>query len=55
MTNMSFSADSAQIFANLFGQAIKVALWITVVMGVVDIARTLVKIVRGRVSPVVAG
>ena len=55
MTNMSFSADSAQIFANLFGQAIKIALWITVVVGVVDIAKTLVKIVRGQVSPVAAG
>ncbi len=54
MTNMHFTADAAQLFSTLIGQVIQVSLWITVVVGVVDIARALVKIVRAQVSPAAA-
>lgn len=54
VTNMHFTADAAQMFSTLVGQVIQVALWITIVVGVVDIAKALVKIVRAQVSPAAA-
>ena len=50
-TNMHFSAESALIFASIIDQVVKVALWITAVVGAVDIVKTLVRIVRTRISP----
>jgi hypothetical protein len=54
MTEMSFSADAAQIFASIIGQIVIVALWISIVAGAVEIIQVLVKIVRAQFAPATA-
>jgi len=51
MKSMQFSAEAAEIFISLIGQVVKVVLWITVVVGAVDIAKAFIKIVRTQISP----
>lgn len=46
VSEMHFSLDAAQTLVMLIGQVVKFALWITIGVGAVDIARALIRIVQ---------
>jgi hypothetical protein len=54
MTEMNFSADAAQTFANLLGRIVIFALWIGIIAGAVEIIQVLIKIVRAQFAPATA-